>query len=103
MVSYFNGVRLHKSDVFTWNPFKKASVYLVETSDEYGNDIVLDIPPELARWDKYQATTGHKVNHAKKANSAYTECEHPIYGKVLCLYTLAVCHKMVFFSLDKTL
>ena len=90
VVSYFNGVRLSKSEVFSWNPFRKTSVYLVELGDENGDDIFLDVPEEFSDWKKYQATAGHKVNHAKSPNSAYTECQHPRFGKILCLYTLKV-------------
>ena len=38
-LAYFKGFRLSKADVFSWNPFKKTSVYLVETSAEPGKDI----------------------------------------------------------------
>ena len=92
-VAYFNGIRLKKSDVFSWNPFKKTSVYLVETSDEKGNDIFIDIPAKYASWQRYQASAGHKVNHSKTPNVAYTECVHPIFGKILCLYTLKVSNR----------
>jgi len=87
VVSYFNGIRLTRSDVFSWNPFKKASVYLVETTDLEGNEIFLDIPQKYASWKKYKASAGHKVNHSKTPNAGYTECEHPVFGKILCLYT----------------
>ena len=90
VVSYFNGLRLTRSDVFSWNPFKKSSVYLVEMSDENGNDQFLDIPAKFASWKDYKASSGHKVNHAKTPNAAYTECEHPIFGKILCLYVKEV-------------
>ena len=89
-VSFFNGIRISKNDVFSWNPFKKSSVYLVETTDEQGNDMFLDIPQNYVSWNKYKASSGHKVNHSKNPNVAYTECEHPIFGKILCLYTLKV-------------
>ena len=89
-VAYFNGIRMTKNDVFSWNPFKKSSVYLVETTDDVGNDLFLDIPANYAPWNKYKASVGHKVNHSKNPNVAYTECEHPIFGKILCLYTLKV-------------
>ena len=89
-VSFFNGIRISKNDVFSWNPFKKSSVYLVETTDEQGNDMFLDIPQNYVSWNKYKASAGHKVNHSKNPNVAYTECEHPIFGKILCLYTLKV-------------
>jgi len=97
-LAYFNGFRLSKADVFSWNPFKKTSVYLVETSAEPGKDIndfwrgkeaeFLDITPEAADWNKYQASAGHKINHSSKNNGAYTECVHPIFGKILCFYSL---------------
>jgi len=88
-LAYFNGIRLSKSDVFSWNPFKKNSVYLVEYSGMDGESGFLDIPPESASWSAYQASAGHKVNHgSKNANVAYTECVHPIFGKILCLYSL---------------
>ena len=38
-LAYFNGFRLSQADVFSWNPFKKTSVYLVETSGDKGKDI----------------------------------------------------------------
>merc|ERR1711976_175720 len=87
-VSFFNGIRITKNDVFSWNPFKKSSVYLVETTDETGNDVFLDIPQNYVSWKKYQASAGHKINHSKSPNVAYTECEHPVFGKILCAYTL---------------
>lgn len=90
VVSYFNGVRVSKNDVFSWNPFRKTSVYLVELGDENGNDMFLDIPEKFSDWKKYQASSGHKVNHSKNPNAAYTECQHPRFGKILCLYTLKV-------------
>ena len=51
----------------------------------------LDITPEAADWNKYQASAGHKINHNSKNNGAYTECVHPIFGKILCFYSLKVC------------
>ena len=51
----------------------------------------LDITPEAADWNKYQASAGHKINHSSKNNGAYTECVHPIFGKILCFYSLKVC------------
>ena len=90
VVSYFNGIRLSKNNVFSWNPFRKTSAYLVELGDEKGDDIFLDIPEKYSDWKKYQASAGHKVNHSKNPNAAYTECQHPRFGKILCLYTLQV-------------
>ena len=90
VVSFFNGIRLNKNDVYTWNPFKKNSVYLVELADDKGQEIFLDIPVKFSEWTKYQASAGHKVNHGKDPNAAYTECQHPRFGKILCLYTLKV-------------
>ena len=60
----------------------------METTDSHGNDMFLDIPAKFASWKKYQASAGHKVNHAKKPNANYAECFHPIFGKILCLYVL---------------
>jgi len=89
-LGYYNGNRLTMSDVFSWNPFKKNSVYLVETTGKNGETEFLDIPPEFASWSNYQASAGHKVNHgSKNANAGYTECVHPIFGRILCLYSLA--------------
>ena len=90
VVSFFNGIRVSKNDVFSWNPFRKTSVYLVELGDENGRDMFLDIPEKFSDWKKYQASSGHKVNHSKSPNAAYTECKHPRFGKILCLYTLKV-------------
>ena len=97
-MAYFNGIRLTRSDVFSWNPFKKASVYLVETTDLEGNEIFLDIPQKYASWKKYKASAGHKVNHSKTPNAGYTECEHPVFGKILCLYTTQVNLFIYFFK-----
>ena len=68
-------------------------------SDENGNDQFLDIPAKFASWKDYKASSGHKVNHAKTPNAAYTECEHPIFGKILCLYVKEV---ILFFLKKKT-
>jgi len=88
-IAYFNGIHLSKSDVFSWNPFKKNSVYLVEVEGENGETGFLDIPSEFASWSAYQASAGHKVNHgSKNANVGYTDCVHPIFGKILCLYSM---------------
>ena len=84
VVSYFNGVRLKEADIFN-GPVKKKSVYLVEIGEE---DDYLDVPKEMTDWDNYRASAGHKVNHDKLANSGYTECEHPRFGRILCLRTL---------------
>jgi hypothetical protein len=70
--------------------FRKTSVYLVELGDENGSDMFLDIPETSADWKKYQASAGHKANHSKNPNAAYTECQHPRFGKILCLYTFQV-------------
>ena len=63
---------------------RKKSVYLVEIGED---DDYLDIPEDLTHWSNYQSSTGHKVNHAKEANSGYTECDHPRFGRILCLRT----------------
>ena len=54
-------------------------------SNEQGQDIFLDIPQKYADWKKYKSSAGHKVNHSKTPNAGYTECEHPIFGKILFL------------------
>eukprot|EP00094_Tigriopus_californicus_P006204 TCALIF_05970-PA protein Name:"Similar to setd7 Histone-lysine N-methyltransferase SETD7 (Halocynthia roretzi)" AED:0.01 eAED:0.01 QI:153/1/0.8/1/1/1/5/0/491 len=83
VIAYFNGIRLKEKHIF--NPmriFTKKSVYLVEIG-EY--DDFLDIPAQYSNWTTYQATAGHKVNHGKKDNCKYSECQHPRFGTVLCL------------------
>ena len=111
IVSYFNGIRMKEKDVFTtYHMFQPKSVYLVEVKEEKKpfftakvctdlaivcpqigeEDDFLDVLPEAADWNVYQASTGHKVNHAKVANAGYTECEHPRFGLILCLQTYEV-------------
>ena len=88
IVSYFNGVRRKEEDVFdSTKMFNKKSPYIVEIGEM---DDFLDIPQDLAKWDKYQASTGHKVNHDRVANGRFSECEHPRFGTILCLVTLKV-------------
>jgi hypothetical protein len=79
VVSYFNGVRIKEKDVFMQ---RKKSPYLVEIGE--GDDF-LDVPGELSDWNRYQASSGHKINHGRKANGRYTECEHPRFGLVHCM------------------
>lgn len=83
VIAYFNGIRLKEKQIF--NPmrmFTKKSVYLVEIGED---DDFLDIPAQYSNWTIYQATAGHKVNHGKRDNCKYSECEHPRFGTVLCL------------------
>ena len=61
IVSYFNGVKFQKKDAFSWNPFKKKSVFLVEYEDDEGNEVFLDIPEKFVNSSQYNATSGHKV------------------------------------------
>ena len=62
-------------------------MYLVEIGE---NDDYLDVPPQFWSWSRYQASTGHKINHSKKPNGGYTECVHPRFGRILCLVTIQV-------------
>ena len=62
IVAYFNGIKFDKKNVFTWNPFKKKSVFLIDFEDDEGKEIFLDIPENFISSSKYNATSGHKVN-----------------------------------------
>ena len=62
IVAYFNGVNFDKKNVFSWNPFKKRSVFLIDFEDDDGKEIFLDIPEKFTNSSKYNATSGHKVN-----------------------------------------
>ena len=61
VIAYFNGIRVKKSSAFSWNPFKKKSVFLIDFQDENGEDIFLDIPEKFIKSPQYNATSGHKV------------------------------------------
>ena len=61
IVAYFNGVKFDKKNVFSWNPFKKRSVFLIDFEDDEGKEIFLDIPEKYINSSKYNATSGHKV------------------------------------------
>ena len=61
IVAYFNGVKFQKKDAFSWNPFKKKSVFLIDFEDDKGNEIFLDIPEKFVNSSQYNATSGHKV------------------------------------------
>ena len=61
IVGYFNGVKFQKKDAFSWNPFKKKSVFLIDFEDDEGNEVFLDIPEKFVNSSQYNATTGHKV------------------------------------------
>ena len=61
IVAYFNGVKFQKKDAFSWNPFKKKSVFLIDFEDDEGNEIFLDIPEKFVNTSQYNATSGHKV------------------------------------------
>ena len=61
VVGYFNGVRLTPDRIFSWNPFARKSVYLVEAGDENDKEYFLDIPQQFVKWSAYNVTSGHKV------------------------------------------
>ena len=61
VIAYFNGIRIKKSSAFSWNPFKKKSVFLIDFQDANGEDIFLDIPEKFIKSSQYNATSGHKV------------------------------------------
>ena len=61
VIAYFNGMRIKKHSAFSWNPFKKKSVFLIDFQDDKGDDIFLDIPEKFTTSLKYNATSGHKV------------------------------------------
>ncbi len=81
IVSYFNGVRIKEADVFDGTPNEKRSVYLVEIGLE---DDYLDVPRDMAEWENYQASTGHKINHNPEAPGDYADCDHPRFGRIHC-------------------
>ena len=61
VIAYFNGIRIEKNSAFSWNPFKKKSVFLIDFQNDKGDDIFLDIPETLTMSTQYNATSGHKV------------------------------------------
>lgn len=61
VVSYFNGIKFDKEKAFSWNPFKRRSVFLIDFEDEDGKEVFLDIPKGSTESSKYNATSGHKV------------------------------------------
>ena len=61
IVAYFNGVKFQKKEAFSWNPFKKKSVFLIDFEDDKGNEVFLDIPEKFVNSSQYNATSGHKV------------------------------------------
>ena len=62
-----------------------------DEDEEDAEEIVIDIPPELASTSKYCATLGHKVNHANgsdpRCNTEFDFCQHPRFGEIRCLRT----------------
>ena len=88
IVGYFNGLHLHRSNVFSK---VKKSVYLVEgvypgNIEKYHDetqtknlflDEMLDIPEEFQSWSYYQASAGHLINHDPRGNVEYIDCHHP--------------------------
>ena len=63
VVAYLNGVKFDKKNAFSWNPFKKKSVFLLDFEDDDGNEVFLDIPERFTKSSKYNATSGHKVDY----------------------------------------
>ncbi|XP_040565972.1 uncharacterized protein [Lepeophtheirus salmonis] len=89
-IGYFKGVKLREKDIepiTIWNVFTGSldrSKYLIQYGE---NDEYLDVPEEYGKVSQYNATTAHKVNHSRKPNAGYFDCNHPRFGEVLCLYT----------------
>lgn len=49
---------------------------------------ILNIPLGQHFTDNYSASSAHKANHAKKANSEFRNLEHPRFGKILGIFML---------------
>lgn len=62
VIAYFNGIRIEKNSAFSWNPFKKKSVFLIDFQNDKGDEIFLDIPERFTMSKEYNATSGHKVS-----------------------------------------
>jgi len=70
----YNGIRLTHAEV------DARDWALNENTCSLDDDVVLDVPPELASTQVYCASLGHKANHAHDNNAEYAPFIHPRFG-----------------------
>ncbi len=87
IVGFYNGVRMSNFESKIRRADRTSS-YRMDNDWAEPNQ-VLNIPEGLREPHEYNATLGHFVNHAKKANAWYAMIDHPRFGPIRSLVTLA--------------
>ena len=83
LVALYNGVRMTEQEA-RLRKEDRRSPYRIHGWDGQ----ILNIPPGLHFTENYAATSAHKANHAKKANSEFRNLQHPRFGKILGIFML---------------
>ena len=83
LVSLYNGVRMTEQEA-RLRKEDRRSPYRIHGWDGK----ILNIPPGLHFTENYSASSAHKANHAKKANSEFRNLQHPRFGKILGIFML---------------
>ena len=83
LVAYYNGVRMTEQEA-RLRKEDRRSPYRIHGWDGE----ILNIPVGQQFTENYSASSAHKANHAKKANSEFRNLQHPRFGKILGIFML---------------
>ena len=83
LVSLYNGVRMTEQEA-RLRKEDRRSPYRIHGWDGE----ILNIPLGQHFTENYSASSAHKANHAKAANSEFRNLQHPRFGKILGIFML---------------
>ena len=83
LVAFYNGVRMSEHEARVRKEDRRSPYRIHGWDGE-----ILNIPVGQHLTDNYSASSAHKANHAKKANSEFRNLEHPRFGKILGIFML---------------
>lgn len=94
-VSFYNGLRLTTDGIDSTEDSKadwRGNAYKIMDlmgPDERGVEGVIDIPLEMTSAKKYRASLAHKTNHSFTPNCRFALFDHPRFGPVPSVQTVA--------------
>ena len=83
LVAFYNGVRMSEGEARVRKEDRRSPYRIHGWDGE-----ILNIPLGQHFIENYSASSAHKANHAKKANSEFRNLQHPRFGKILGIFML---------------
>jgi len=96
VVAYYNGIRMKAGEKSSCGDDTGYAIFIEWNRDSlYGqkNGAHMDIPPKYHSYENYRASVGHKLNHSFTPNCAWANADHPCFGYVPSIITLAEVRK----------